>query len=108
MRRSLFTALIFSAFAFGAVGCSDVIPALEDGDELRATGDRCLADNECMTGHCECEDFECDRRFCTVDDCLCGYGTSGACESPLTGRPDPEDCDMPNTTCGAIGACDVN
>lgn len=71
-------------------------------------GDRCSADVDCQSGNCECEDFECEVRFCTATDCLCGYGTSGSCDEALTGMPDPQDCDGDGEACGDIDDCQSN
>ena len=72
---------------------------------LLANGNRCAADGDCLSGNCECEDFECELHFCVEDDCLCGYGTSGSCDEPLTGQQDPEDCEGADVSCGAIDDC---
>jgi len=79
---------------------------IEDTADRLTEGDLCVADVECASGNCECEDFECLSRVCAPDNCVCGYGTSGSCDSPMEGGYDPEDCDLGAEVCGpAIGDC---
>ncbi len=85
---------------------SDDANAPDGSSELNGDGESCAADAECASGNCECEDFNCDTRVCAASDCICGYGTSGACENPMTGADDPEDCDG---ACGEeVGSCDAS
>lgn len=71
-------------------------------------GNRCAIDANCTSGNCECEDFACHSRVCAAADCICGYGTSGVCDNPMTGAADPEDC-SDGSTCGTeVGSCISN
>ena len=70
-----------------------------------ANGVVCGADAECESAQCECTDFACTVRVCAAADCLCGYGTSGSCTDPMTGREDPEDCAHMDICLDAVGAC---
>ena len=72
-----------------------------DDDDGLDDGLICLADNECESSNCECEDFNCTVRVCAEADCLCGYGTSGTCVDPMDGLQDPEDCDQTGQVCGS-------
>ena len=97
-------ALLQLCFVFLFVtGCE---PKLDDTATSLDDGAVCLSDSECNSGNCECEDFECLMRVCAPNNCVCGYGTSGSCDEPMTGGYDPEDCDVGNEVCGEdIGDC---
>ncbi len=88
-------------FCLSASAC----PVGLEPDQSLDLGDVCFLDAECQSGQCECENFDCTIRICAAVDCLCGYGTSGACTDPIVGTQDPEDCDLGSETCFAIDDC---
>ena len=71
---------------------------------LAKPGETCTTNDQCGSGQCECTDATCTARACADADCVCQYGSAGACTATLNaGTADPEDCEGTNA-CFA-GAC---
>jgi hypothetical protein len=67
------------------------------GQCKRLDGQACTGDAECGGGQCECIDSTGTTRVCASSDCVCRYGTAGACTATLdSGSADPEDCSGTN------------